>query len=115
MVTALLGKHRFFAAAALVHLARGARALGQWERAERDANEALRIARLRDEEANAQAASDLLKQIAARELAPTDTDPPDRETLARITRRFTSRLNNLPAPGGYHLGAGGGSATPAEA
>lgn len=106
VVTTLLERHHFYAAAALVHIARGARALGQWERAESFANEALQIAQQREEEANAQAASELLKQIRAREFAQVDSDPPDLEAIARISRRFVSRLHNLPTPGHHQPEAG---------
>lgn len=110
VVTTLLDRHHFYAAAALVHLARGARALEKWERAESYADEALQIAQQKGEEANARAASELLKQIRARELAPVDSDPPDLEAIARISRRFASRLHNLPAPDHHQPGAGSNTA-----
>ena len=105
VVTRLLETHRFFAAAALIHLARGARAFGQWERAESYAREACQIARQRKEETNVHAAVELLRQIRAREMAPMDTDLPDSERIVRITRRFQSRLRRLPTPGHHRPGA----------
>ena len=94
-----------FAPSALNGLAEGARALGDWERAEQYARAALALARTRKDAVEEQVASVLLGRIAMREAFPLHQDPPDQHRLELLMRRFVIRLQTWKAPGQSKPGA----------
>lgn len=103
--------HEEFASAVLVNVAEGARAFGEWERAERLAERAVEIARSRKDGLVEQVALELLDRISRREPAPDEATPRDQERIQALTLRLTAKLQKWKAPAGARTGAG---STPRE-
>jgi tetratricopeptide (TPR) repeat protein len=80
------------AGAALARLAEGARALRDWERAERHARESLRVARRRHDREQARETVALLRAVLRREGAPVVETPPEGSPVAMLARRVAARL-----------------------
>ena len=97
--------HEEFASAVLVNVAEGARAFGEWERAEQWAGKALEIARSRKDGLVEQVASELLDRISKHEPAPGEASPPDRERIQALTFRLAAKLQNWKAPADARTGA----------
>ncbi|HEU0053364.1 MAG TPA: hypothetical protein VFQ39_09315 [Longimicrobium sp.] len=88
----LVQRREDFAAGSLVHLAEGARLLGDWNRAERYAVSALTIARRRHEYDLEKVAAELVDVIARRlPAAPVKSLPPD-HPFAMLSERLAARL-----------------------
>ncbi|MEW5929582.1 MAG: hypothetical protein AB1941_19175 [Gemmatimonadota bacterium] len=86
----LLALYEEHAAAALVSLSHGARALGDDARATRFAHLAVEIAKRRKERGEVQRAREVLMQIERKEPAPEEAPAP--EELAALARRLAARL-----------------------
>lgn len=81
----LAPKHPDFAPAIFVHLAEGARALGEWERAAGYAEAAWDLAREREAAALAQEARDLIQRVTARQPPEPGAEPDGQvESLTRL-------------------------------
>ncbi len=88
------------AAAALVHVADGARRFGEWERAETTALRALEVA-VRREEAEPQCgARAILEGVPVRDPGPVERRPPDGPRVRELTARFLTRLRKWSAASG---------------
>ena len=94
-----VGLHEEFAPSALNGLAQGSWSFGEWEAAEKYALAALEVARARKEGGEERVAQSLIEKIRKREPAPYERDPPDRNRLGQIVRRFEDRLARWKAPG----------------
>lgn len=90
--------HEEYAPAALIHLAEGARAFGDWERAEHYATMALDRSRARKSGLVERDARELLEKLAAREPPPVE-ESADRERSTVLIQRFAARLKSWKAPG----------------
>lgn len=88
-----------FAGTVLDHLAEGARIIGEWDKAERYAAEALEIARSRFDGGVEQDALRLLDAIAIREPPPPAVELEYSERVARFNRRLLAKLAKWKAPG----------------
>ncbi|MEW5927602.1 MAG: tetratricopeptide repeat protein [Gemmatimonadota bacterium] len=94
----LAGKHQEHAAAALIHLSEGARALSLWGRAELYAARAVDIAAMRKEAALEGEGLGLLEAIMNRIGVPREECAPNPDRLSALTQRFQARLRSLDAP-----------------
>ncbi len=94
-----VAQYEEYASAALIHLAEGARAFGQWDQAEQYAERAVEIARNRKQALQERDALELLRRIAGREAAPSEGDPPNPDRVRMLARRFTARLQTWKALG----------------
>lgn len=94
----LVERHYEFAPAALLYLAEGARAFGEWERATNYAECALKTAQSRKDYYVERHTLELRSKLDEREAAPFDEEPQDRERIDRIIRRLKARLGQWKAP-----------------
>ncbi|HEX2091180.1 MAG TPA: hypothetical protein VHG28_02215 [Longimicrobiaceae bacterium] len=99
----LIGNTEEFAPAALVNLAEGARAFGDWTQAGRSAKLALEMARSRKDAEPERVALEVLRNIAGREPLPREAEPEHRQRIENLIRRFMVRLRK--APGQHQPGA----------
>lgn len=88
----LVALHREYAATALLSLARGARVLRQWEKAEQYVAMAREIAQERSDAGQEQLAVDLLKQLRDREQPLPAVAAP--EAAASLARRLAARMRH---------------------
>lgn len=88
----LIGRREDYAAGSLVHLAEGARLLGDWDRAERYAADALAIARRRHEADIEAVAVQLVAEIASRAAVVPPKVLESDHPLAALCRRLGARL-----------------------
>ena len=95
----LVSLHEEFAAAVMLHLAEGARQIGDWTRAERYAVHAAEAARFKQEVVLEREASELQTVIARREASLPDSDPPDLARIEYFTHRLEARLRRWKATG----------------
>ncbi|HEU4559857.1 MAG TPA: hypothetical protein VFS20_18555 [Longimicrobium sp.] len=103
-VLEMVGLYPEYAAASFVNLAEGARALGEWGRAEAYLRTALDVARQRKDAEPERVARELLQAVERRETPPPATGPDD-ETAA-LTRRFAARLTRWRNRSGRSPGSG---------
>lgn len=96
----LVSLHDEFASAVMLHLAEGARQIGNWSRAERYAIHAAEAARNRKEVVLEREALELQAAIAQRRVSPSDSDPPDLPRIEQFTHRLEARLRIWKEPRG---------------
>lgn len=87
-----------FTAAALYHIAEGARSFWDWERAERFATKALHIARERTDMTVVRYAEQLLISLPQRGSGDVDVVPPEDSPIDRFTQAILRKLGRRPAP-----------------
>lgn len=92
----LAERHIEHAAAALVHVAAGARILREWEKAEQYALRAIEVARIRQDAGQERLARTLLSEIEQRKPAPGEA--PASEKIAAFAYRVAARLRAWKAP-----------------
>jgi hypothetical protein len=92
-----VGSQREFAPAIFIHLAHGARALREWDRAERYAEAARDSASQNDDRVLEKEAAELLVSLALREPSPPQAQQSD--ALDSLARLIVARLGRLRAPG----------------
>lgn len=102
----LIGIHEEFAPAALIHLAEGKRAFGEWDSAGEYAEKTLEAAERRKTVLLERDATELLERIASREPAPEEEVPSKRERLTVLIPEFVRRLGKWEALGRYRSRAG---------
>jgi hypothetical protein len=95
--------HADFAAAALIHLAEGSRALRAWDAAVRYASEAADVARQRGDAPLQREATELMASAVSR--APHPHEVPASEETDAFARRLASRLRRWRAPALASAGA----------
>ena len=93
----LVGAQREYAPAIFIHLADGARALREWDRARRYAEAAQESAEQNDDAVLSKEAADLLVSIQHRDVPVSQLAPSD--SLDSLARLITSRLARWRAPG----------------
>jgi tetratricopeptide (TPR) repeat protein len=93
----LVGLHDEYGPAVMLHLAEGARSLGQWTRAERYATHAAEAAARRGDATLKAEAEDLFQIIAEHQDAPDDCVPPDAVRIENFTTRLAARLRGWKA------------------
>ena len=98
-VLRLAAQSEEFAAAALVNAAEGARALAEWEVAERLAQHALEIATRRMHATPRQHARVLLERIAGKDPGEPVLEPPNLVEVRELTAALLSRLGRIAVPG----------------
>lgn len=98
-VLQLAAQSEEFAAAALVQVAEGARALGEWDSAERLARHALEVAIRRRHATPRQRAGVLLDCIATRAPGDAMREPPNPREVRELTAALLSRLGRTAGPG----------------
>ncbi|HEX2092312.1 MAG TPA: tetratricopeptide repeat protein [Longimicrobiaceae bacterium] len=94
----LIGLYQEYAPAAWIHLAEGARAFGEWHRAEEYVRMAADIAREQKNTLIERDALQLAQKIAERELAPHEEELPNQERTESLIARFAARLRKWLAP-----------------
>jgi hypothetical protein len=92
-----VGTQREFAPAIFIHLAQGARALREWDRAERFAEAARESASQNEDQVLEKEAAELLASIARREPSPPEAQQSD--ALDSLARLIVARLGRWRAPG----------------
>jgi hypothetical protein len=95
----LVAVHDEYAPAVLLHLAEASRALQDWPRAGRFADQAGRAAEKAKDSALAREAAELVAVIEARIPAPAQDDGPDPARAAWLVRRVRDKLQKWRAPG----------------
>jgi tetratricopeptide (TPR) repeat protein len=90
----LVNMEREHAAAAFARLASGARALCDWDRAERHARTSLQLARARHNRDQARETVTLLRSILRRESSPVAETLPEGAPVAMLARRIAARLRH---------------------
>jgi tetratricopeptide (TPR) repeat protein len=98
-VLRLAAQSEEFAAAALLHVAEGAHALGEWDRAESLATHALEVATRLGHETPRQRAAALLERTARREPGDAALEPPNPGEVRELTAVLLSRLSRIGAAG----------------
>ncbi|HEX2091616.1 MAG TPA: tetratricopeptide repeat protein [Longimicrobiaceae bacterium] len=88
-----------FSPAAFIHLAEGARTVGEWTRAEKYTAEAVERARRRRNKVAERVGLELMEKISARELSPPEQEPEDRDRMEALILRIATRLRIWKAPG----------------
>jgi tetratricopeptide (TPR) repeat protein len=96
--------NREFAPAIFIHLAHGARALWEWDRAQRYAEAARESASQNGDRVLEKEAAELLESITRREPPPPQAEPDD--ALESLARLIVTRLGRWRAPGQGRPGTG---------
>ena len=97
--------HDEYATPACLHMASGARLLGDWQRAAEYAAQALKHAERRSDTLLLNEAVELVDQIAARVPGPREEVPADDEPIQQLARSLSVRLRKWKAPGRIRPGA----------
>jgi len=108
VVLRLIPSQEEFTAAALIHLAEGARRFELWDQAESYAASAASAARSRKDTALEEEAHNLLSQVTNRESAPLEQAHPDPDRVTGLGRILKARLRKWDAPNQRRPGATSG-------